>query len=71
LTQLSLARNADLLKTNKCRLILESLFTGAPVAAHYYAQRRGIVASSVHIQISIVHRNNKKMLAMLRVYNTR
>jgi hypothetical protein len=67
LKPLSLARNVSLLKLSKCRLILESSFINASVAAQYCDPKRAIVVFSVHIQTSIVHRSKKKTLAKLRV----
>jgi hypothetical protein len=52
LTQLLFVRNVDLQKMSKCRLILESFFINAPVAAQYSAPKRVIVVSSVHIQLN-------------------
>ena len=50
-------------KPNKCRLILESLFINAPVAAQCFVLKREFAVSIVRMQINTAPPSKKKNIA--------
>ena len=58
-------RNAGLPKPSKCRLIRESFYISAPVAARYFIPKQEFVVSIVPTQINTAQQNKGKKMCII------